>query len=504
MRKVIKNSFASLIYQILLVVFTLINRTIFLEYLGVELLGISGTFSSIIGALSLTELGFQTAVVYKLFIPIVNNDWRMINKIMVILKRVYMFIGIAIMVLGTCMILFLGTFLKGIEVNNYIIIVFYLQVICSVATYFFSHKRILFYADQKEYITKSIDMLFKVIFAVLQIIIIIKFRNYILYLGAEIAKNILCNILIGRKYNQLYSYNVSLKFEKQLFKSLLSDVRKVFAAKLSNYIYTSTDNLIISACINTVTVGYVANYISVISQLKALISALLSPIIPFIGQNLVNCSEQKNKNEFMLYTHIRYFIASVIIVPTAILLELFVQMWIGRQYILDMHCLYLLISDFYISIVYAPCYEYSNAKGLFIEESNIMLIGAFMNVILSILLSHRLGVAGVYIGTVITQLFLWGSRGRIVFTKCLNCNIRDQVVYWIKMFYNTIIIIVEMFIARKLYITISITNDILKFIVCGIVCECVVLTIYVISQSHTKEFLILKQFINSQIYSKKI
>lgn len=502
MKWLLKNSLVSLVYQILLVVFTLITRTIFLKYLGVEVLGISSTFTSIVGALSLTELGVQTTVVYKLYAPIANKDYDMINKIMAILKKIYVFVGIAIIALGICMIPFLQIFLKGIQIDSYIVLIFCMQILCSSATYFFSYKRILFYADQKEYITKSVDMIFKIACAVFQIIIIVGFRNYVLFLVAEIIKNILSNIIISRKYNQLYIRGSNQNFDKDLFVNLMGDAKKVFAARLSNYIYTSTDNLIISSLINTIIVGYVANYVSVISQLKSLITAVLNPIVPYVGNNLVKNSKEKSRNEFMIYTHIRYFIASIILVPTTLLLDLFVQIWIGKQYILDDKCLYLLIVDFYIGIIYAPCYEYNNANGLFKEERNIMLIAAFMNIILSFLFCYIVGLPGVYMGTVITQLFLWGKRGYIVFTKCLNCNSKERVNYWIKMVYNASVVVAEIYIAGKACSMICIENDLLKFIVCGIACECIVLISYLITQWHTREALLIKQFIAKQYFKK--
>ena len=63
----IRNSTVSLLTQILTIVLQFATRSIFIRYLGVELLGLGNTFASLLSTLSLAELGFQSAVVYNLY-----------------------------------------------------------------------------------------------------------------------------------------------------------------------------------------------------------------------------------------------------------------------------------------------------------------------------------------------------------------------------------------------------------------------------------------------------
>ena len=63
----IRNSTVSLLTQILTIVLQFATRSVFIRYLGVELLGLSSTFASLLSTLSLAELGFQSAVVFNLY-----------------------------------------------------------------------------------------------------------------------------------------------------------------------------------------------------------------------------------------------------------------------------------------------------------------------------------------------------------------------------------------------------------------------------------------------------
>ena len=88
-RIVIRNSSIGLLSQFFTVAFAFITRSVFIKYVGLELLGINNTFSSVLNTLSLTELGFETAVVYSLYQPVYDKDENKINDIINILKLFY-------------------------------------------------------------------------------------------------------------------------------------------------------------------------------------------------------------------------------------------------------------------------------------------------------------------------------------------------------------------------------------------------------------------------------
>jgi len=51
-----------------------ILRTVMIGTIGIEYLGISGLFSSILQVLSLADLGFGGAIVYSMYKPIADDD----------------------------------------------------------------------------------------------------------------------------------------------------------------------------------------------------------------------------------------------------------------------------------------------------------------------------------------------------------------------------------------------------------------------------------------------
>ena len=102
------NSIAGMLVQIVTILVAFVTRTVFIKTLGIQYAGVSGVFSNILTVLSFAEMGIGSAIIYALFKPIAENDERQIAKLMNAYKRIYSAIAFVILVLGLCLIPFLG------------------------------------------------------------------------------------------------------------------------------------------------------------------------------------------------------------------------------------------------------------------------------------------------------------------------------------------------------------------------------------------------------------
>ena len=121
-RRIIITSFLS---RAVTTVFPFLNRTVVILLLGAEFTGLNGLFSSILQVLSITEFGFHMTVSYSLYKPLAENDTEEINRIMSMLRKIYLIVGSVIFAFGLLMIPFLKCFIKGTypnSINIYILI----------------------------------------------------------------------------------------------------------------------------------------------------------------------------------------------------------------------------------------------------------------------------------------------------------------------------------------------------------------------------------------------
>ena len=106
-----------------------ITRTVMIRMLGTEYTGLSSLFSSILGVLTLSELGFGTAMTYSMYKPVAENDIDTICALLSLYKKVYRVIGIVIFSGGLLVLPFLGNFISGSCPENVNIYVIYLILI---------------------------------------------------------------------------------------------------------------------------------------------------------------------------------------------------------------------------------------------------------------------------------------------------------------------------------------------------------------------------------------
>ena len=95
-----RNIFSGYIHSLVGLVVPFGNRTLFLWLLGPGYLGLNGLFTSLIGILSLTELGFGAAIGYSMYKPIAEDDHALICAYLNFFRKIYRGIGLAIFFMG--------------------------------------------------------------------------------------------------------------------------------------------------------------------------------------------------------------------------------------------------------------------------------------------------------------------------------------------------------------------------------------------------------------------
>ena len=91
--KSIMNAEVNLLFFFLSLFFAFISRRIFLNCLGAEFIGLTGTLGNILGYLNLAELGIGSCISYFLYKPLQSNDRESINEIMSVFGYLYRCIG---------------------------------------------------------------------------------------------------------------------------------------------------------------------------------------------------------------------------------------------------------------------------------------------------------------------------------------------------------------------------------------------------------------------------
>ena len=85
-----RNIIAASVDKVVRLVLPFIVRAVIIQVLGVEFLGLSSLFASILQVLNLAEMGFNSAIVYNMYGPIAKKDTKTICALMNLYKKVYL------------------------------------------------------------------------------------------------------------------------------------------------------------------------------------------------------------------------------------------------------------------------------------------------------------------------------------------------------------------------------------------------------------------------------
>lgn len=239
-KNAIKNFNLGAVSQVVNTLIMFFVRTVFIKTLGEEYLGVNGLFTNILTVLSFAELGIGNAIIYSMYKPISEDDKSKINGLLKLYKKSYTIIGIIVISIGLLIAPFIKFLIKDSpNISENLILIYILFLANTSLSYFFTYKKSIISAHQKEYVINNYRIVFHLIKGVLQILFLLLTRNFILYLLIQILCTLLENISLSRKANKMYAYiknkektDVSKEEKRQIFKNVKALV--VYKFRFSN------------------------------------------------------------------------------------------------------------------------------------------------------------------------------------------------------------------------------------------------------------------------------
>lgn len=487
-RNSIVNSITSITTQILTVVMNFIVKIVFVRVISMEYLGVNGLFSNIITMLSLADLGLGTAIPYSLYGPLAHNDKNKINVLMNFYAKVYNIIGTVVIIVGLGLIPFLPALIKDGQGVPNLYLIYSLYVIHSASSYFFVYKKMLIDADQKSAITARIVFVFSFLLSLVQIFVLIVFKNFILFLVSAIVFVVLQNIYISIKANKMYPYikkKTNEKMDKKDLNSIIKNVSALFIYKVGNVVTNGTDNLVISKFLGLIPVGIYSNYILIVNSLITVTNQLFNAITSSIG-NLVATSNSKHSEDvFNKLVFINFWIYSVFSVLLLILFNSFIKICFGTKFVTDISVVFALVYNFYIFGMQTTPNSYITAYGLFYKNKWRPVFMIITNIVVSIILVKYLGILGVVLGTIASRIFTTAWMDPyIVYRHGFKMNPFNYYVSYLKYILIFTIVGFSMYYLS----TFIVISNLIVWILVGIVSFIIINALYVLIFYRSGEF----------------
>ena len=470
-KSLFKNSFFSFLSQLVLLLFGFLSQRAMNLYMGTELVGMNGVISNVIAMLSVTELGISTAIVYHLYSALVNKDEQEIAALMNLYRKAYCLFAIILAVLGLVITPFVHLFMKNESYSiGYVRVLYLLWLFRTVISYPLSYKKSLLIADQNEYVVSVVTILTNII-GYSAIILFVTFTgSYLPALVAGIIGDTVLNLWVNRYVDRKYPFLVQMRKEqpkKELVSKIFNDLKNVFVSKLSMNLLNSTDNLIISGCIDVATVGLFNNYGLITRSVSNIIRALATSIQPGIGNLFVEKNYEKDYQVLRQMTFLFFLIVAVAASGLYVLIDAFVRdIWLNDSFLLDKMSVILAVTVCVLFGIGQPIAVVMGVSGLFNKEKKLSIITAVVNLVVSFALVMPFGTAGVLLGTCLSHLIQIMYRIVVFFNEYIK---RDAKRYLFDLIEYIILIVIEVCLS-KVVIGVFYAKSIVTFLIGIVVC----------------------------------
>ena len=236
----LKNAKVSLFFTLIGIFIGFFSRKVFLDRLGVEFMGLSGTLQSLLGFLNIAELGIGTAVSYALYKPLADGDREKLNDIISVMGYLYSRVGIFVLGAGIVLSLFLPLIFPKTGLPMLLIYFgFYANLISSLIGYFLNYRMTLLSADQRNYVvTKNLQMS-NITQQILQMAAAKYCANLYLFFAISIVFSVIYCVVLNRKINAYYPWlNSTIANGKEKLKNfpeIKTLVKQVFAHRIGTF-----------------------------------------------------------------------------------------------------------------------------------------------------------------------------------------------------------------------------------------------------------------------------
>lgn len=419
--------------SILSLFFSVISRSVFISYLGMEYLGVNGLFSNILGLLSFSELGIGTAMNYSLYKPIAENDGEKIKSLMRLYKRAYRIIAVVITVIGLAVLPFIPRLINSTQIYDDIYIYYLIFLFNTVSSYFVTYKYSYVSALQKEYIITNVNTLINFFIQIVQILIIVLTRNFFAYLLIQailgLTQKIVTVYYLNRKFPILVEKDIK-PLEKNEKKKIFSNVKALIVHKIGDASVHQTDNIIISVFVNTAMVGIVSNYIMIQNAVSRFTNIIFNSFTASFGNLIAEGDKDRQEKIFRQYNFIGFWIFGFITVAFISLSQQLMTLWgtiVGKNMLIDSVTMVLYFITIYLAGQSLTIYNFKIAAGIFNDDKWVAIIQAVVNLIVSIGAIKLIGLSGVYIGTIVQRMIPIIWRPIIVYKKQFN---KSAILYF--------------------------------------------------------------------------
>lgn len=404
-KKLAWNTISGLVMQVTTVLCGFILPRAILNRFGSDVNGLINSIAQFLQMIAFLELGVGAVVQSALYRPLANRDSRKVSEVIASGSSFFRKLGgILVIYVAVLMVIF------PLAVDDRYGFVYDATLILSMSISYFAQyyfglvDGLLLKADQKAYIINIIDtvtLIFNTIFCYCLLywgfsVQVIKFTTA----GIFLLRPVLVRMYIRRNYE----IDRKCKYTKDPVEQKWNGVAQHVAA----IVLDSTDMVVLSVFSDMYAVSVYSVYLIVVSGIKSLIVSCFGGIRSLFGELWAKREREELDRYFGFSEWIIHGLSVFIWCCTYRLIVPFVLIYTEHMTDVDYN---VPVFATLICLAYAlyclrlPFHFMVLASGEYKNTQNIYIVGALLNLSLSVFAVNRWGLIGVTIGTIVAMLY---------------------------------------------------------------------------------------------------
>ena len=415
------NIIAGALNRVFVLLLGFLIRTFVIRYLGAEYIGLSGVVTSILNVLNLAELGFTSAVTFNLYKPVAEKNKELVCALLSFYRKAFLYIGFFVLITGIGILPFLNLFIRAdIPPNINIRLVYVVYLINTCAGYFlFGYINVLLIAHQRNDIDSYLSILTYIIEYGIQIIVLIFYKSYYLYIIAIPVATVIMNFIRYGLARKLFpDYKCYGKLDEATKKSVFENIKGLIIQKICASTRNTFDSIFISSYIGLLAAGLYSNYFYIISSVHGILVVFNSAMSAGIGNSIATETQEKNHADMMKFIFIYGWLSGISTICILCLYQPFMRIWAGKSNLLPFFDVLLFCAYYYSLTLGDIRSNYSAGAGLWWHERYRSLVEVIANIILNAVLGKLFGIPGIILATLITIVIInFGYGSTIVYRR---------------------------------------------------------------------------------------
>lgn len=408
-KKSILNITVSISFKLLTMVLGIVVKRSLIHVCGNDVNGLNALYLSIIGFLAVAELGVGSAISFCMYRPIVDGDHQKVSALYHLFRKWYLAVGGIMLVCGLALTPVIHLFAKDyaqLDVNLYI--TFVLMLLSVVLTYLFGAKTALINAYKNNYITTAISSGGLVFQYVLQIVVLYITQSFSAYLVCRIVAVVaqwgITEIITRKKYTGIIS--VSASVDTATRHELSEKIRAMFMHKIGYLLVNTVDSIVISVFIGVVSLGLYSNYIAIMDSMSGLLMLIFTSLTSVLGHLYFEKSKETVRKYCEAFHTVNFALGVVFYLGYYAVIDNLIAIIFSEELILDRTVGLIITMNGFVQFLRRSTLVFRDSTGTFSNDRWKPLAEGVTNILFSVLLVQRIGMVGVIVATIITNLLI--------------------------------------------------------------------------------------------------